>query len=95
MKSELYRKMADLYAGDELPSEWKEELELEALSDPELSHELMSLVTTLRALRSIEPVPFTEEIHQRILLKMRLRGADVEPKSPEVSYWQYHLPMNG
>lgn len=95
MKSDFYKKLADLYAGDELPTEWKEELELEALGDPELSHELMSLATTLRALRSTQPVPFTEEINQRILLKMRLKGAEVETKSPEVPHWQYHLPMNG
>jgi hypothetical protein len=95
MTSEFYRKLVDLYAGEELPEELTEELEAAALKDSDLSHEMFALRKTLQLLKTSQDPVFTEESYQRILLKMRARGAELETKSPESPHWQYQLPMQG
>lgn len=91
--NELYRKLVDLYAGRELPSELEDQMELTAFSDPELSHDMASLRRTVDILHN-QPAPeFTEESYQRVLMKLYARGADVETSSPTPTHLQYHLPM--
>ena len=37
----------------------------------------------------------TEESSQRILMKMRTKGARIEQNSPDPAHLQYHLPIQG
>ncbi len=95
MNKELYRKLVDLYAGDELPQELKEELEAAAFIDPELMHDMATLKQTVDLLKTSPPPAFTEESFQRILMKLYTRGVDIEPREPAVSHLQYRLPIMG
>ena len=95
MKSELYRKLVDLYAGRELPSELENEMEMAAFGDQSLSHEMSSLRRTVDMLHA-EPVPeYTEESYQRILIRLYSNGVDPQPKSPIPAHFQYQLPIQG
>jgi hypothetical protein len=93
MNSDFYRKLVDLYAGRELPSELEDQMDLAAFNDPELSHDMASLRRTVDVLRSDRGPDFTEESYQRILMKLYARGVDVQPKSPEPSHFQLPLPI--
>lgn len=91
----LYRKLVDLYAGGELPAELEEEMEWASFADPELGHDMATLRKTVEALRAA-PIPaYGEESMQRVLLKLYARGLDLQPRAPEPTHLQYHLPMNG
>ncbi len=91
----LYDKLVDLYAGDELPAELKEELESAAMKDPALSHDMTSLKLTVDALHNADDPNFNEESFQRVLMKMYARGATLETREPESNPWQLRLPLNG
>ncbi len=93
MNKDLYTRLVDMYAGQELTEELVEEIETAAMGDPELAHDLFSLRRTVDALQSIPPAPYTEETDVRIKLLMQMRGADVRSDEPQPSYWQYHLPI--
>ncbi|MCE9560121.1 MAG: hypothetical protein K8R88_14380 [Armatimonadetes bacterium] len=95
MKNEFYKKLIDMYAGDELSSELKDELETAALSDSELSHEMFSLKTTVEALRSSPEPEFTDDTFQRILMRMYRQGVDVKTHMPESPHMQLRLPLTG
>jgi len=95
-ENELYSKLVDLYAADELSEELTDELHTAALTNPELSHDMLSLKTTVQALRSSPEEPeFTEESFQRILMKLYTQGVELKIASPEPTYIQYRLPMPG
>ncbi|MCX7799305.1 MAG: hypothetical protein N2109_03075 [Fimbriimonadales bacterium] len=85
----------DLYAGGELPEELEEELEAGAFNDPELCHDMVTLRQTVEALRRSEDVAYTEESHQRILMRIYAEGFDIRPKRPTPNYLQFHLPICG
>lgn len=91
--SELYNKLVDLYAGGELTEELNDEMEQAALKDPSLAQDMFTLKTTVTALQSLDAPVLTEESDYRILLKMQMRGTEVQRKSPDASHWQYHLPI--
>ena len=93
--NDFYKKLVDLYAGRELPSELEDQMELAAFSDPELSHDMASLRKTVEVLQSEGAPKFTEESYQRILMKLYARGANIETSSPTPTHLQYHLPMQG
>ena len=95
MNEETYKKLVDLYVGEELPEELAGELEAKAMSDPELSHEMYTLRKTLELLRECDDLALTEECSQRILTKMRTKGARIEQNSPDPMHLQYHLPIQG
>ncbi len=95
MNKDIYSKLVDLYAGDELPTELKEELEKAAFNDRDLSHEMATLRTTVELIRSQDTPEFTEESFQRILMKMYARGVDPQTKTPIPSHLQFHLPIAG
>ena len=96
MNTEFYRKLVDLYAAGELPEELAQEMEVAALKDRDLSHEMHSLKSTISMLKSEQPDPeFTEESYHRILMKLYSAGAPIETKSPTPMHLQYHLPMTG
>jgi hypothetical protein len=92
--NETYRKLVDLYAGEELPSELVNELENVAESDPELKVEMKTLRNTVEALHG-DKISYTEETHQRILMKIYARGGHLQPQAPEPRHLQYQLPMSG
>lgn len=93
--ADLYRKLVDLYAEKELPTELERELEARASEDGELAYDMKSLRGTVEMLNNTEDVDFTEESYQRVLMKLYARGANVETKSPPPMHLQYHLPMQG
>jgi hypothetical protein len=95
MNNEIYKKLVDMYAGDELTEELIAEMDARAINDPELSHDMFTLKRTLELMRQTDDVRLTEESSQRILLKMRTRGAIVEQNSPDPLHLQYHLPIQG
>lgn len=95
MNEEFYKKLVDLYAGRELPSELEDQMELAAFTDSELSHDMSSLRRTVDTLRADRGIAFTEESYQRVLMKLYARGANIEPKAASPSHLQYQLPMQG
>lgn len=95
MNSDFYRKLVDLYAARELTEELDEMMDAQAYTDLELAGDMHSLRDTLDLLRA-EPEPdYTEETHQRILMKLYARGAQPQTSAPEPAHLQYHLPIQG
>ncbi len=95
MDHDYLRKLVDLYAGRELPSELETEMEVAALNDADLAVEMASLRSTVDILRNADDAPFTEESYQRIRNKLLLRGAYFDTRSPEPAHLQYQLPIQG
>ncbi len=93
--NDVYRKLVDLYAGEELPDELKDELEAAAFNDASLSHDMNTLKNTVALLKSLPDPHFTEESYHRILMKLYARGAYPQSTSPPSAHLQYHLPMVG
>lgn len=92
--NETYKKLVDLYAGQELPEELNNELEEAAKTDPSLMQDMKSLRQTVETLRNEEFV-FTEESYQRVLMKLYAKGGHLQTQSPEPRHLQYQLPMSG
>jgi len=90
---DFYRKLVDLYAGRELPSELEDQMEAAAFNDPGLGHEMSTLRKTVDTLHTDRGPDFTEESYQRVLMKLYARGAAIEPKAKTPSHLQYHLPI--
>ncbi|CAN1536957.1 hypothetical protein MCEMSE15_01607 [Fimbriimonadaceae bacterium] len=95
MKSDLHKKLVDLYAGGELPKELNEELEMVAFNDAELSHDMSTLRQTVDLLKNDPGPEFTEESYQRVLMKIYARGGNIEPRAATPIHMQYQLPMQG
>ncbi|HXH61987.1 MAG TPA: hypothetical protein VNI20_11590 [Fimbriimonadaceae bacterium] len=95
MNEEIYSKLVDLYVDEELTEELGQMLEARAMNDPALSHDMYTLRKTLEALRSTDDARLTEESSQRILMKLRTSGAQVEQNSPDPAHLQYQLPIRG
>ena len=93
--TDFHRRLVDLYAGRELPTELEEQLEAKAHTDPDLKVDMMSLRGTVDLVRLDDEATFTEESYQRILTKLMTRGASVTPMSPEPAHLQYQLPIQG
>lgn len=93
---ELQKRLADLYAGEELAQEMEDALNAAAFLDKDLSHDLATLRHTVKLLRSAEEPEFTEESFQRILMKLYAKsGVDVQPNVTAPSHMQYYLPIAG
>lgn len=95
MNTEFYKKLVDLYAGRELPSELEDKIEMAAYNDAELSHDMSTLRKTVDALHADAGPLMTEESYQRILMKLYAHGIDPKPKAPTPSHFQYNLPIQG
>ncbi|MCC7433737.1 MAG: hypothetical protein IT363_03570 [Methanoregulaceae archaeon] len=92
--NDVYRKLVDLYAGQELTEELEAELESVALTDPELKTDMLTMRATVEALRS-EPAPeFTEESYQRVLMRLYAKGVEAQ-RSPDPTHLQLYLPIQG
>lgn len=92
--NDTYRKLVDMYAGNELPEELNNELEEAAKTDPSLKQEMTSLRQTVESLQNDEFV-FTEESYNRVLMKLYAKGGHLQTQSPEPKHLQYQLPMSG
>ena len=95
MNNDLLKKLVDLYAERDLPSELEAQMELAAEADPLMKAEMSSLRQTVDLLQQDPGPTFNEETYQRILMKLYARGAAIEPKAPAPAYLQYHLPIQG
>lgn len=91
---DYHRKLVDLYAGRELPTELEADMEAAALRDAGLAVEMASLRGTVDVLRA-EASPFTEESYQRIRNVLLTRGSHFETATPEPLHLQYQLPIQG
>ena len=93
--TDFHRRLVDLYAGRELPTELEADLEMAALKNADLKVDMMSLRGTVDLLHADDEATFTEESYQRILTKLMTRGASITPMSPEPAHLQYQLPIQG
>lgn len=91
--SELYRKLVDLYAGNELSEELVTELQAAAGKDESLATDMATLRQTVDLLRSDEGPEFNESDYLRIIFRMQTAGADISFAEEERHPGQYHLPM--
>lgn len=95
MNQEFYKKLVDLYAGHELPSELEDQMEMAAFTDADLSHDMATMRRTVDALKADRGPDFTEESYQRVLMKLYARGGNIQVSSPAPAHLQYHLPIQG
>jgi hypothetical protein len=93
MNTEFYKKLVDLYAGRELPTELEDQMDLAAFNDAGLSHDMASLRKTVDLLHAHPGAEFTEESYQRILIQLYARGANIQPRAKDPLHLQYHLPI--
>lgn len=91
---EIYSKLVDLYADQELPQELTDELEAAAEVDLALRHDLDSLKKTVEALHDLPPPEMTSESFQRILFSLYANGVDLRGEK-SVSPSQLRLPLSG
>ncbi len=91
---DILKKLVDLYAERELPAELEDPLEMAASGDADLRRDMATLRRTVDAVRR-ERTAYTEETHQRILMKLYAHGAPVESAAPEPAHFQYALPIAG
>ncbi len=92
--NDTYKKLVDLYAGNELPEDLTQEMEMAAETDLDLKQDMTSLRRTVESLRADE-LEFTEESYQRVLMKLYARGGHLQTQSPDPRHLQYQLPMSG
>jgi hypothetical protein len=92
--NETYKKLVDLYAGNELPEDLTLEMEQAAQTDPELRQDMTSLRQTVETLQNDDFI-FTEESYQRVLMKLYAKGGHLQTQSPDPRHLQYQLPMSG
>jgi len=95
LSNDLLKKLVDLYAGRELPSELEKQIEEAAADDDMMRADMASLRSTVDTLQSDPGPEFTEESYQRVLMKLYARGAAIQPKAPAPVHLQYHLPIQG
>ncbi|MCW5937478.1 MAG: hypothetical protein KIT11_09250 [Fimbriimonadaceae bacterium] len=93
MNKEFYKRLVDLYAGNELTEELTAEMEQAAMSDPDLAADMFAMKKTVETIQGLPQPEMTAESDVRIRLLMRMRGAEVQETAPSPSFWQYHLPI--
>lgn len=91
----IYKQLVDLYAGCELTEELESDMEAAAASDPSLAQDMTTLRATVTALKESPAPEFSEESHQRILMRIYAKGIEIQTQTPDASYLQYQLPMQG
>lgn len=92
----FYKKLIDLYAGSELPTELENDL-IEATKDSaELQQDMMSLRNLVNTLHQSSPEQFSEEIDYRIQMKIQNWGENLVIQNQQNSeLLQFKLPMEG
>jgi hypothetical protein len=91
----LYNKLVDLYAGQELSEELETQLTNHAESKPTLKREMRTLRKTVDLLHEERAPDFTEESYQRVLMKLYARGVELQKQTPDPYHLQYQLPIQG
>lgn len=91
----IYDKLVDMYAGQELAEDLNAELEAVAATNPTLKSDMTSLRSTVTRLQSDDDGAYTDETHARILMKIYARAGEMQQGAPEPIYLQYQLPMSG
>lgn len=97
-KEALTQQLVDLYAGDELSIEIKDELEIEAMRDVALAADMQSLRSVVQALQALRTPEFSEESNQRIRMKLFAGGMVADPnrsRASEPAFLQHYLPISG
>lgn len=94
MKKDLYEKLVDLYAGQELSAELSSDMEEAAVADPELAHNMESLTMLVQELHAIPAPVYSAETEARILRKIE-QQVTLNQRREIPSYLQYPLPMQG
>lgn len=95
MNKELETLLIDLKAANELPEEASAALD-EILKDrPDLEADVEALRRTGELLSVLKNEGYTEEIRQRISLKLANAGVVLDSPSPEPAVWQLTLPISG
>ncbi len=94
MKKDLYEKLVDLYAGQELSAELNSELEQAAMTDPDLAAHMESMAQLVSTLHEIPAPNYSADSQARILRKIEQQAA-LEQRKEIPSYLQYPLPMQG
>lgn len=91
--NDLYRKLVDLYAGQELPEELALDLESAAATDEHLATDMATLTQTVNLLKAHPAPEFDERDFLRILFRMQTMGADISFEEAQSHPGQYQLPM--
>jgi anti-sigma factor RsiW len=91
----IYEKLVDMYADQELAEDLNAELEAVAATNPALKSDMTSLRATVSQLQNEDDGAYTEETHARILMKIYARAGEMQQGAPEPIYLQYQLPMSG
>lgn len=91
--NDLYRKLVDLYAGQELSEELNLELESAGATDEKLAKDMATLTQTVEILKSHPAPDFNEGDYLRILFRMQTMGADIPFEEAPQHPGQYQLPM--
>ncbi len=94
-ENNLYHKLVDLYAGDELPQELMDELNAAAQTDKELAFQMQTLKSTVDQLSKLESPRMSEESFQRVLIKLYAAGVEPKTRSSEPVIFQHQLPIQG
>jgi hypothetical protein len=97
-QQDLYNRLVDLYADDELPQELKDELESEAYRNPQIASDMQTLKTTLTHLRALPSEEFTPMSFDKILNKLYAGGMKdppVQVPDSNTIYLQFNLPNSG
>lgn len=93
MDEQTKQLIVDLYAGEELPEHLELLAAAEMKADPEMRNDASSLRHLVRELKALEAPEFDEEARQRILIRMAMRGADVEPQREAAGLLQFRLAI--
>ncbi|MBA4292836.1 hypothetical protein C0431_07665 [bacterium] len=91
--NDLYRKLVDLYADDQLTEEMVAELTAAAKDDDILKSEMSTLKQTVDLLKTDSGPEFNESDYLRIIFRMQTAGADISFEERESHPGQYQLPM--
>lgn len=91
----IYDKLVDMYAGQELAEDLNAELEAVAANNLALKADMASLRSTVTRLQNDDDGAYTDETHARILMKIYARAGELQQGAPEPIYLQYQLPMSG
>lgn len=94
-ENNILNKLVDLYAGNELPQELKDELDVAARTDQELAFEMLTLTSTVDQLQRLEVPQMGEESFQRVLMKLYAAGVEPNTRSSEPVIFQHQLPIQG
>jgi hypothetical protein len=93
MRQDLYQRLVDMYAGQELSEELEEILHEQAFKDASLGQDMLTMRKLVEVIRAVPAPEFTEESYQRILMNLYANGVAPREKENDAPYLQYSLPI--